>query len=119
INHISNRMLKNLPVGEAANNKLYDYENTFIHFTGQAIASAIYGERAAKFVADIHERYKQPYKEIASGNLEGISTATIEDMYRDLVNNEYGRSFGSTLRERYNLDSDTEWTNELSANVLN
>ena len=41
------------------------------------------------------------------------------DNYVDLINNEWGQELGKQLKEKYNIDRETNWTPELLANYLN
>jgi hypothetical protein len=110
---ISLKMLSNLSAGEQENNKQYRYDNSFLHFAGQTLASSIFGEGASQYAADIHERD-------FTGVFTGVGEeAKLVDAYVDLVNNAWGRAFGKELSGKYGIDRETTWTDELSANFLN
>jgi hypothetical protein len=98
------------------NNK---YANGILHFTGQAIFSALFDEESAKYAADIHERSNTSF---FLGEPPANSPSEVfddyADVYKDLVNNKYGRLFGTQLKSKYkNLD--LTWTVETTKNVLN
>ncbi len=118
----------------AAEKKQFEYENTFLHFSGQAITTMLFGESFTKYVADMHERKpSEGYVEIMSGlattpNNSSFSKPynggnTLEyltvDQIKDVFNNHLGRIVGSELSKKYGINSSTVWTDELSAKVLN
>jgi hypothetical protein len=83
--------------------------------------TSIFSEDLADFVADVHERHNLP--ELISGiftphQLNDLKDGPV-DNYLDLINNEWGQELGKTLRAKYNLCRNTQWTPELLANYLN
>jgi RHS repeat-associated protein len=114
--------------------KEFDYENTFLHFAGQAITTMLFGESFTKYVADMHERKpSEGYQSIMIGAAAGdmdcfgkiyLQTGlTLEhltvDQIKDVFNNEIGRIIGVELADKYGITSSTIWTNKLTTNVLN
>jgi RHS repeat-associated protein len=112
---IAEKMVTNLinDTEREVNSVNYKYQNAFLHFTGQTLSSAIYGERISKFAADIHER---EYAGVFSGEGE---EGDLVDAYIDLVNNEWGRQFGTVLAKRFDINSETVWTEQLTTDFLN
>lgn len=96
------------------------YSNSTLHFMGQVIFSILHGSEQAKFVADMHERGRPHFF-----NSEGTYTMTTEtlddyeDIYRDLLNHEYGRQFGIILSKKYGEKISYKWPPETTAGVLN
>ena len=97
------------------------YLNTFNHITAQAFMTAMYSERLADFVADVHELHNMP--ELISGTFSKDQLADFEngpvDNYIDMINNEWGQELGKALKEKYSINEETTWTPELLADYLN
>jgi hypothetical protein len=97
------------------------YLNTFNHIIGQSFMTAIFSERMADFVADVHERYNMP--ELMSGRFTEAQLADLEkgpvDNYLDIINNEWGQELGKELGKKYSISRNTKWSPELLARFLN
>lgn len=97
------------------------YINTFNHMTAQAFITTFFSEEMADFVADVHERHHMP--ELISGKFTEKQLSDPEknpvDNYVDIINNEWGQELGKNLKEKYQIDKDTQWTPELLTNYLN
>ncbi len=97
------------------------YLNTFNHIAAQAFMTSIFSERLADFVADVHELYNMP--ELITGKFTEAQLADFVngpvDNYVDMINNEWGQELGNGLREKYRISTETHWTPQLLANVLN
>ncbi len=97
------------------------YLNSFNHITAQAFLTSCFSEEFADFIADSHERYRHP--ELITGIFSEKLVSDLEegpvDNYVDLVNNEWGQELGKQLKEKYNINRETNWTPELLANYLN
>ncbi|AYB29191.1 LamG-like jellyroll fold domain-containing protein [Chryseolinea soli] len=103
----------------------YRYENTFLHFTGQALATVLYGASAATIAANAHEveakgLFSGDPKDMAIDPSAGIFTQeqAMVDAYIDMVNNAWARSFGEAWRKKNNVNSKTVWTDELTGKFL-
>jgi RHS repeat-associated protein len=73
-------------------NGVYDaaeYADVFQHIYGQTLLTVEYGEDFARFIGDAHER-----------DLTGFGEFTIASV-SDLINNEWGRQLGTSMREKY------------------
>jgi len=97
------------------------YLNSFNHITAQAFITSCFSEELADFIADAHERYRHP--ELITGKFTAAQITDLEegpvDNYVDLINNEWGQELGKQLKEKYGINSETNWTAELLANYLN
>lgn len=97
------------------------YLNSFNHITAQAVITSCFSEELADFIADAHERYR--HSELITGQFTEAQIADLNegpvDNYVDLVNNEWGQELGKQLREKYRINSETNWTPELLADYLN
>ncbi|NQV51672.1 MAG: hypothetical protein HQ500_00735 [Flavobacteriales bacterium] len=97
------------------------YLNTFNHITAQAFVTTLFSEELAEYVAEVHERHNMP--ELISGKFTNEQLLSEEnnpvDNYVDMINNEWGQLLGKTLKEKYGIGSDTEWTPQLLADYLN
>ena len=96
--------------------------NSMLHFMGSALTSIYMGEEKAKYVADLHERGFCEFiqEEVDATNVfnylgqskmvkdklisEPSMVENYEDSYRDLINNEWGRKFGTELKSQMNID---------------
>jgi len=97
------------------------YLNTFNHITAQTFMTALYSERLADFVADVHELHNMP--ELISGTFSEEQLADFDngpvDNYIDMINNEWGQELGKRLREKYSICRHMIWTPVLVADLLN
>lgn len=97
------------------------YLNTFNHVTAQAFYTAIFSERLADFIADLHERDRLPELitgEFSEEQLHDINEGPV-DNYIDLINNEWGQELGKYLKKKYGISSSTRWSEELLTDFLN
>ena len=97
------------------------YINTFNHITAQALITSIFSEEMADYIADLHERHHLPELttgKFTSAQLNDFNNSPL-DNYVDMINNEWGQELGKFLKNKYNITSDTKWTNQLLANYLN
>lgn len=97
------------------------YINSINHITAQALITAIFSEKHADFIADVHERLNMP--ELTTGKflkhqLKDTNNFPV-DNYVDLINNEIGQELGNQLKKRYNISTQTYWTPNLLVSVLN
>ena len=95
--------------------------NTFNHFVSQAFITTLFSRRLADFIADAHELGRLP--ELTTGQfsksqLDDLKNGPV-DNYVDLLNNEWGQSFGERMRSEYNIVRASYWTPELMSNYLN
>ncbi len=95
--------------------------NSFNHITAQALITSCFSKDIASFIADVHERDAMP--ELING---AFTKEQIEhpiknpiDNYVDMINNNYGQRLGLILKEKYEIDKETVWTEELLTNYLN
>lgn len=97
------------------------YLNTFNHVTAQTFMTAIFSEKLADFIADIHERKNMP--ELIVGNFSEEQLWDLQngpiDNYVDMINNEWGQELGKVLQKKYKINRNTNWTPQLLANYLN
>ena len=97
------------------------YLNTFNHMTAQAFITSCFSEDLADFIADVHERYRQP--ELISGKFTAAQLADLNegpvDNYVDIINNEWGQELGKQLQQKYHITQNTHWTPQLLAAYLN
>lgn len=97
------------------------YLNTFNHITSQALAAAIFSDKLADFLADVHERKKMP--ELITGEFTEDQINDLDegalDNYIDIINNECGQKLGKELKAKYGITRHSEWTPELLSNFLN
>jgi hypothetical protein len=97
------------------------YLNTFNHMTAQAFITSCFSEDLADFIADVHERYRQP--ELISGKFTAAQLADLNegpvDNYVDIINNEWGQELGKHLQQKYGINQNTHWTPQLLAAYLN
>ncbi len=95
--------------------------NSFNHITAQAFITSCFSEDLADFIADSHERYRHP--ELITGKFTEEQISDLDegpvDNYVDLINNEWGQEIGKQLKEKYQINRQTNWTPELLANYLN
>lgn len=95
--------------------------NTFNHVTAQAFMTTFFSEELADFVAVVHERHNMP--ELITGRFTEAQLVDPNnnpiDNYVDIVNNEVGQLLGNLLKEKYQINRETQWTPELLANYLN
>jgi hypothetical protein len=97
------------------------YFNSFNHITAQALITSCFSEELADFIADVHERNNCP--ELITGKFTEAQIKNLEDgaldNYVDLVNNEWGQEIGKDLKEKYNINRETNWTPDLLADYMN
>ncbi|MEY3240716.1 MAG: hypothetical protein RIR11_2154 [Bacteroidota bacterium] len=97
------------------------YFNSFNHITAQALITSCFSEKLADFIADVHERNNCP--ELITGKFTEAQIKNLGDgpldNYIDLINNEWGQEIGKQLKEKYSINSETNWTPELLANYMN
>ena len=116
--HISDEDIQYMPTEDLSEK---GYLNTFNHITAQACISSLFSEELADFVADIHERYAMPELitgEFTQEQIDDLETGPV-DNYIDIVNNEWGQELGKSLKVKYGLSRETEWTPELLTDYLN
>ena len=97
-----------------SNAKKGGLSNTFNHFLGQAIIASIFGADNAEYIAATHERNKDgslKYNEFDNKN-------TI-DFTVDLLNNAWGREFGTSQAVKHGITRKTIWTTELTKSYFN
>lgn len=97
------------------------YLNTFNHIAAQAFMTTLFTEEMADFVADVHERDRMV--ELITGRftqeqLDDLNNGPV-DNYVDIINNEWGQELGKLLKQKYSINSTTEWNAEFLANYLN
>lgn len=97
------------------------YINTFNHITAQTLITILFDEETADLIADLHELHHMP--ELVTGKFSPQQLAdTLNypvDNYVDMINNELGQELGKYLKTKYEISSDTKWTNEIFKQVLN
>jgi hypothetical protein len=97
------------------------YLNTFNHIMAQAFITAIYSEKHAEYIADVHERMNMP--ELTTGKFteeqlkDSINYPV--DNYVDMINNEIGQELGKVLKHKYIINEETNWSPELLTHFLN
>ena len=101
-----------------------DYDNAFLHLTGQAAITVLFGKGYATLAGDAHERDQ---KSIMTGDFEKdkientmeeeITTAI--DSYADLINNEWGKRWGSSIAKELKITTSTHFTNQLTSKFMN
>jgi len=97
------------------------YINTFNHITAQALISAIFSEKHADFIGDVHELHAMP--ELVNGMFTTKQITDFDnnprDNYIDLIHNEIGQELGLYIKSKYDINSKTHWTKKLLVNCLN
>ena len=118
---VENINTPDLAFGNTRDSTEKGYLNSFNHLTAQAFITSCFSEELADFIADAHERYRHP--ELITGKFTEAQITDLEegpvDNYVDLINNEWGQELGKQLKEKYNINGETEWTPVLLANYLN
>ena len=94
--------------------------NSFLHLFGSALTTSMFGEETAKWAQDIHEKTPKNLSKIDLAKEAGDKNQErIQDNVKDLINNAWGRSLGTSLAETYNISNNTEWTVELATDYIN
>lgn len=123
---LAETMMKNIDSIDLVNIPTIDlsekgYINTFNHANSQAIMTILFSEEVADFIADTHERSNLP--ELITGKFTETQIADIKngpvDNYVDIINNEWGQELGKIAKRKYQITTETFWTPELLADVLN
>ncbi len=82
------------PLSKATAGDSDQFANSFAHTLGQTTASLFFGEKVAK-IAAAHENFA------LFGSKDFETNKVIFDTAIDLMNNEYGRKLGSSLKAKY------------------
>lgn len=102
---------------EKAEDKDYGLTNSIRHVMGQALITFFTDAVVAKFVGDKHELKKDG---ITDGTMIKKTTEKeVIDTFVDLVNNEWGRKLGNTLKKEHSKSRTNNWTTEEAAALLN
>ena len=91
-------------------------ENTYLHVSGQALITILFGKGVANFTGHLHERSQGS---LITGQFAPKEMSQAIDNYADLINNQWGQVLGGRINSKFNVSSSTVWDNNLSANVLN